>query len=151
MNDFKGGISVRDLYRCRCRCVPPEPGVYCVVRKSSKLPGFHTPSTAGWFHGLDPSYPDQFVKDNWVRGAQIIYVGKAAGQNGLRQRICQLVKFGFGHAVGHRGGRLLWHLNDWETLQVFWLCNPNAADLETSLINQFREIYGERPFANLKK
>jgi len=43
-----------------------------------------------------------------------MYVGKAAGQKGLKGRLRQLIDFGFGKCIGHRGGRLLWHLEDSE-------------------------------------
>jgi hypothetical protein len=107
-------------------------------------------SKAGWFTGLDPSYSADVVTSAWVPNAKIVYVGKGAGKNGLRQRVGQLIDFGFGKAVGHRGGRLLWHLEDHRALRVFWMECPrkNAEKLKKQLIARFKMMHAARPFAN---
>lgn len=153
LSELAGGSLLRVLHRTRYAGVPVGCGVYILLRKSSSRPKFRGESKAGWFKNLDPSYPPNVVKEAWVSGAQIVYVGKAAGANGLKQRIRQLVDFGFGKAIGHRGGRLLWHLPDHATLRLHWKrCGRSRADrLETLFINQFRSIYGRRPFANRAK
>jgi hypothetical protein len=150
---FAGGASVGTLFANRYRDVPRRCGVYLLVREDSTLPRFLRQSKAGWFKGLDPSYPAALVTSAWIRKAKIVYVGKAAGKNGLRQRIRQLVDFGFGKAVGHRGGRLLWHLKDHRALKLFWLECPkeNADALESQLIARFRHTHAARPFANRSK
>ena len=87
-----------------------------ILRGSDSRPRFRAKSTGGWFKGKDPSYKPEVALKNWVEGAQVMYVGKAAGQKGLKGRLCQLIDFGFGKCVGHRGGRLLWHLEESEKL-----------------------------------
>ena len=126
---------------------------YVLVRGVMTQPRFRRRSKAGWFKNLDPSYDIAEVRDAWVSSARIVYVGKAAGAKGLKQRIRQLVDFGFGKPIGHRGGRMLWHLPDYQKLQVRWRrCSRSQADrLETCLIGQFRDLYGKRPFANRTK
>jgi hypothetical protein len=94
------------------------------------------------------------VEDAWVPNARIVYVGTAAGASGLRDRVRPLIQFGFGKAVGHRGGRLLWHLRDHRKLKVFWQDSPReeADRLETQFIAQFKRAHhGRRPFANRNK
>jgi hypothetical protein len=84
----------------------------------------------------------------------MVYVGKAAGRKGLKGRICQLLDFGFGKPVGHRGGRLLWHLKDSGELLVRWgICDAQETDdAETDAIRHFKLAYGGRsPFANMAK
>ncbi len=49
---------------------------------------------------------------------------------------------------------MLWHLTDWEELQVRWMECPHLSpeDLETELIARFRQEHPERrPFANRNK
>lgn len=153
MSGFAGARSLRQLHKSRCADVPVGCGVYVLLRESSSHPRFRSKSNAGWFKGLDPSYPISIAKEAWAPGAQVVYVGKAAGAMGLRQRLRQLVDFGFGKPIGHRGGRLLWHLSDHAALRVHWKrCGGSQADrLETRLINHFRKIHGKRPFANRAK
>lgn len=110
-------------------------------------------STAGWFKGINPSYPWVELAPNWVKNVGIVYIGKAGGSRGLRQRIKQLIDFAYGKPIGHRGGRMLWHLSDWTDLTIqWWICEPGAADaLESQLIDKFRSVHGMRPFANMNK
>jgi hypothetical protein len=57
-----------------------------------------------------------------------------------------------GKAIGHWGGRLLWHLSESDTLFVRWRsCSPAEADAaETSATNDLKAAYNHRrPYANL--
>ncbi|MCW0131868.1 hypothetical protein [Burkholderia pseudomallei] len=129
LDSFASGSSVRRLGETNCRDVPTAAGVYVVIRPAAGVPRFMRTSGAGRFKGLDPSYPAQTVSDVWVPGATLVYIGKAAGARGLRQRLSELVRFAYGANVGHRGGRLLWHLPDWEELLVRWqVCPRQSAD-----------------------
>jgi hypothetical protein len=118
------------------------------------MPEFLQKSTGGAFKKKDPSCPPEFVREKWVQGARVVYVGKAAGRKGLQRRLDDLVSFGYGKAVGHWGGRLLWHLPEKEKLLVRWrTCPGDEADsAETKAIKDFKDVHGEkRPFANLAK
>jgi hypothetical protein len=60
----------------------------------------------------------------------------------------------YAKAIGHRGGRLLWHLKDSGDLLVRWrTCAAGEADsAETAAIACFKEAHdGRRPFANRNK
>ena len=150
---FSGLTPVFELWETRYRTIPKEHGVYLVRGLSATEPAFRLKSEAGWFKGKDPSYPLAVVEQNWVKGASIVYIGKAGGASGLRQRVGQLIDFAYGKPIGHRGGRMLWHLADWKNLRLQWMvCQPGLADeLESRLIEQFRQQYGLRPFANMVK
>lgn len=150
---FSGLTTAFELWESRYRTVPKEHGVYLVRRLSTTPHVFLQRSEAGWFKGEDPSYPLEIVEQNWVLGASVVYIGKAGGTRGLRQRVGQLIDFAYGKPIGHRGGRLLWHLADWKNLQIQWrVCDCGLADgVESELIERFRQKYGVRPFANLVK
>jgi len=148
---FEAPVTVAVLHRKTCAQVPTESGVYVVIRESGRLPKFLEHGTGGWFQGIDPNYPLAQVQESWVDGATIVYIGKAAGRQGLRQRLRQLVRFGYGEPVGHRGGRMLWQLRNSRTLKVRWrLCSRSEArTAEVRSIAAFKAAHdGRRPFAN---
>src|SRR6266852_2965521 len=151
--DFTRPIALAQLYRTRCAQLPTACGVYVVLRSCAGVPEFLFKSDAGWFKGQNPTYPAEVVRANWIPAATVVYVGKAAGQKGFRARVRQLVDFGFGKPVGHRGGRLLWHLADFGELQLCWReCPGSRADsVETSMIADFRAVHCANPFANMAK
>ncbi len=94
-----------------------------------------------------------FLKANWVDDATILYVGEGNGRKGLKQRLWQFIQFGMGKSIGHRGGRLIWHLKNHRQLLVRWKFTPkeNPENVETRMIQQFRSAHGVRPFANVHK
>jgi len=125
-----------------------------IIRPSDSAPHFLRKSPGGWFKELDPSYPLNVVHANWVDGAHVMYVGMTGADGGLRSRLCQFFDFGAGKRVGHRGGRLLWHLQDSGELLVRWrTCAASKADsAEDDAINSFKSAHeGRRPFANMTK
>lgn len=139
LTGFSAITSIEILQRTRCSFVPPLPGVYVVLRPSRKRPVFLERSGAGWFQGKDPSYESSIVFKKWVAPATVLYVGKGDGQGGLQRRLREFVDFGYGKAVGHRGGRLVWHLKDYRSLQVRWMPTPdrNPRDVKNRLIKVF--------------
>jgi hypothetical protein len=153
LRQFSKPVTVAQLHRSRCSELPIACGVYVVFRPRASVPMFLPKSSAGWFKGKDPSYPADVVKAKWVARATVVYVGKTVSKKGLRGRVRALADFAFGKPVGHRGGRPLWHLADWEQLQVLWREYPAARvdAMETSLIATFRGVHDARPFANMVK
>lgn len=152
---FVGVRTIRELQATRCRDVPQDPGVYLVVRQSSRVCAFSTRSCGGWFKGEDPGLPVSQLRQHWVDKAMVIYVGKAGGGRSkahLQQRLRAYMRFGAGEPVGHRGGRLIWQLEDCLDLIVCWRPSgdQDAALTESELIRKFADIYGRRPFANLR-
>ena len=151
---FSEPIRLAELHQTRYASVPAHAGIYLIEREPESAPEFRMLSTGGWFKGQDPNCALDIIQANWVDGAQILYIGKAAGKKGLKGRLRQLVDFGCGKPVGHRGGRLLWHLQDSEDLLVRWRnCTTDEADrAETTAIADFRRSHrGQRPFANMNK
>jgi hypothetical protein len=153
LNGFSERINIGVLRETRCFGVPPDFGIYLIVRASDCIPEFLPRSTGGRFKKKDPTCPPEFVRKNWVESAHVVYIGKAAGRKGLRRRLYELVAFGYGEAIGHWGGRLLWHLPEREKLLVQWQIWPSADAnrAETAAISNFRNVHNDRrPFANLR-
>ena len=151
---FSEPVTIDQLRSTRCSGIPAKPGVYVITFESGDEPLFLNESTGGWFKGQNPSYSPDVVERNWVKGASVVYVGMTRARKGLRGRLRQLLDFGSGSPVGHRGGRLLWHLQDSGQLQVRWrTCATNEADwAESSAIACFKAIHdGKRPYANMLK
>lgn len=151
---FSEPIIIGELRRTRCANAPANAGIYLIERASDGMPKFLVASTAGWFNGQDPNCTPDIIRAKWVVGAHVVYVGKAAGRKGLKSRLRQLIDFGCGKSVAHRGGRLLWHLQDSEELVVRWrTCTADEADrAETAAIADFKRSHGGmRPFANMNK
>jgi len=137
---------------------PQASGVYVVVRSRPTPPAFLAASPAGWFKGLDPSYPGGRLEAAWVDGSAIVYVGKAGrapgSRRGLRARLREYAAFGSGKAVGHRGGRAIWHLDDYAQLLVAWretAPGRRASDEESEMLADFITHHaGRLPFANMR-
>jgi hypothetical protein len=126
-------------------------GVYVVYRESLQMPEWLDWSPAGTWRG-DPTVPREVLVANWVKGANVINIGKAKhGQ--LRTRLGAYCSFGAGGKGRHYGGRLIWQLKDSADLLVAWLVITdlviNPREVERDMIDTFRVAYGKRPFANL--
>ncbi|HLW58749.1 MAG TPA: hypothetical protein VKV57_02360 [bacterium] len=143
---FEEFVTVRDLLGDRAKRIPHASGVYVMLRDSDDPPQFLDRSKAGRFRGKDPTVAIKVLEENWVKGAQILYVGEARD---LRQRVRQLIDFGAGKAVGHHGGRFLWQVKGADGFMIAWQIDDHPREAERRLIGEFRAAYGKRPFANL--
>ncbi|MEV4683514.1 hypothetical protein [Streptomyces kurssanovii] len=136
--------------------VPAEGGVSVVLRSSLGPPRFLTTSPAGRRRQRDPSVPPEQLALEWVEGAHVLYIGKAAAgeraEHGLRGRLRQYARSGTGSA-GHWGGRYIWQLDDSSALLVAWCLTPDLdpAHAEADLIDEFVRLHGKPPFANLRR
>jgi hypothetical protein len=144
---FVGFVSVAQL----ASEPPPESGVYAVVREATNAPRFLDRSPASWFKGQDPTVSIERLDAEWVADAQTLYLGKASS---LSERIGLLVEFsnaGRDRSVFHKGGRLLWQLEDGQELLVAWRVEPDFEGVEADLQGEFIDTYGRLPFANLRR
>lgn len=150
---FEGFIPL-DQVRSSLLQVPAEFGIYIVVWPSGSAAKFRKRSKAGWFKDEDPSYPVAVLGFRWVSDAGVIYVGKAGptARRTLRRRISELIRFGSGERVAHRGGRALWQLEGiWDARIAWKVVRDNPADAERTLIGQFEQKFGRMPFANFRR
>ena len=79
------------------------------------------------------------------------WVREAAKANHVKpsELIRQLIDFGAGKNVGHRGGRYLWQLPSPSELIVCWRQAGSPRSMESALLHGFRDRYGALPFANI--
>lgn len=152
---FGGFRSFAQLMRSGCAEVPDVSGIYMVVRDPTALPVFSSKSKGGHFKGKDPTVELTILERNWVCGAAVLYIGQAGGRGSsstLRKRLKRYLRFGAGQPVGHWGGRLIWQLEDVDSLLFCWrpAVGVDARELERELIQEFANNFGTRPFANLQ-
>jgi len=157
---FIGGVRISELQRSGAKArrtgpdVPRAPGVYVIVRKSARPVRFSRASCGGWFKQRNPALPLATLKERWVAGAKILYIGKAGGPTQsatLHSRLWVYMRFGLGEACAHWGGRCIWQLVDAGDLLVYWKPTPTQTPrrVEKTLLEAFVQRYGQRPFANL--
>lgn len=149
LEGFEGFVRIGDLGKPSACCeLPAKPGVYLVIGESALAPVFVE---------REDGYPIEELRDRWVFGATIIYIGKAGDaeqKTTLRRRISAYMRQGNGHrSAGHRGGRSIWQLEDCDDLLVAWkvLDNEAPAIVESMLLDAFRACFGKLPFANRRR
>ena len=100
-----------------------------------------------------PSTTIATLNSVWVPGARVVYVGKAAGRQGLRGRLNAYRRQGQGRNAGHSGGGYIWQLADSDQLLVAWrtVSEPPPGRAEAELIAEFSALHGALPFANRKR
>lgn len=151
---FTGFITIEEL-KTSTKDVPQQAGVYLVLRDIESEPEFLDINPAGLPDGKKPTQEVTKLKKKWVEGARILYIGKSGGSNKkatLRSRINQFVQFGLGLSDQHWGGRYVWQLKDSHQLLLCWKITGENDPIETkqSLMNEFQEQHGTKPFANIR-
>lgn len=149
-NGFCGFVTVGQLMASP-NLVPPESGVYMILRDNSNTPEFLNIGTGGFFKGQNPNVSIEELHDNWISDSPVLYIGKAS--TSLKKRLRDYMRFGAGKSAGHYGGRYIWQLADNRDLIVCWKpisdCDPQQ--IEAEMIQMFKKEHsGRRPFANLK-
>lgn len=144
---FDGFIPVRILRESKY-IIPDVNGVYVVLRISDKVPVFLEKGSAKVLEDKDPNVPIEVLAAKYVSGSQTVYIGKATN---LRNRLGQLLRFGVGLCINHWGGRYLWQLADAEDLLVAWkvITSENPREVESRMMNDFKNKHGKLPFANI--
>ena len=129
--------------------VPRQRGVLLVLNPTPEKPEWSPESVGGHFNGKDPTVTSIYLEKNWVNGATILYVGHTPKRT-LYERIPELIKFGSGRSIGHRGGRILWQLENHNDLLICWLVHENPVAMRKKILREFKSKYNVLPFANLK-
>lgn len=152
---FCGGETIAGL-QSTCAAVPEGRGIYIVARRSRKPVRFLAKSTGGKFKQRDPTVDEHQLRTRWLAAPAVLYVGKAGATDqatSLRARLHSYMQFGLGRPCAHWGGRYIWQLSDARELLVFWKATPRVEPkvAESKLLSEFRDIYGQLPFANLRR
>ena len=150
-NGFQGFHSMQAL-RNNPSLIPLQKGVYFILRKEDHKPHFLAVGSGGHFKGKNPNVSIATLTENWVEYSQVIYIGKAGGENSgatLQSRLNQYLKFGQGKPVGHWGGRFIWQIADSDNLIICWKTLPDMEprQVESNLIEQFVSLYGKHSFS----
>jgi hypothetical protein len=150
---FVGFVTVAQLRADACAPAPTRPGIYVVLRASDAPPRFLRDSPAGWFKGVDPTETVRVLRARWVPGTPLLYVGKATAgshqRRHLRKRLAELLDFGAGRPIGHRGGRYLWQIEGSDGFLVAWRPDEDPTAAENEVLRAFVAGYGAYPFANV--
>lgn len=149
---FIGFKTIGELWKDKS-CIPKVIGIYMVLNKVNN-PGFLFPGEGGFFDGKDPNVSLDELELNYVDNSLVIYIGKAgnlSGQVTLRSRISKYLRFGQGKNASHWGGRYIWQLRNYMNLVFCWKPTPDSdpREIEKSLLKQYFNQFGRRPFANL--
>jgi hypothetical protein len=74
---------------------PPDRGSYAVLVEGIK-PEFIEVSRGGHFKGKDPSVEISALREKWIHGASVVYIGKAEN---MQRRLRKFCLFGAGAAI----------------------------------------------------
>ena len=113
--------TLAELHQTKCGSLPCQPGIYRVL------------------------VPEKYAQ---CTDKTVLYIGKANGRGGLRQRVLQYVKYGWGTAVNHKGGRAIWQVKDYPLLLLEYEVCENCEQREHELLAAYKKESGTYPLAN---
>ena len=148
---FTGFEKVTDLGNA-CANVPKEAGVYMILLPGdTEQPAFCVPGKGASANKIKPQSIEE-LKNRWVPGTRIVYIGKAGGpkyKTTLKARLQAYMRFGNDIKAAHRGGRSIWQLKNIDDCLVVWRVAPeDPKGCESCLLKKFKAIYKKLPFAN---
>jgi hypothetical protein len=150
---FEGFLTLGSLME-KNSPVPKAKGIYFILYTQNEKPEFVETGSGGFYKDMDPNVPIDELHENWVENTIVLYIGRAGkgiGNTTLRDRLRQYFSFGRGKRTGHRGGRYVWQIKNYDELIVCWkkVFGEDPRDVEAALIKEFYDTYRKRPFANL--
>lgn len=138
--------TLETLYRFECRGIPNEPGVYWVLAPKGMDIRFGPVSSTQTAPLYSPDLLTQKYAD--CQDKQILYIGKAGGRKGLRQRLLQYMRYGWDQGTNHKGGRAIWQIQDAGMLLLTYEPCPDCVLQEHQLLHEYRNANGCYPLAN---
>lgn len=160
----KGFRPVRTVAALQAEGVPDSPesgscGVYALVRPECSPPEFIAPEEAKEVGNVIRPWSVSRLREKWVDGAQLLYIGVAGRKNprALRLRLRNLVRHSLGKTSSngpHKGGEILWQVKGWPEFEVVVLPTddpPVPRESEVALIDEFRQALEVLPFANRQR
>lgn len=139
-------VTVKELCCNNCSSIPDVPGVYWILAPEGMPILFHERE----YHPKAQIYPFEKLHDKFERCTEhkTLYIGKAEGTHGLRQRLKQYMDYGQGKGNVHRGGRAIWQIENSDLLLVAYEVCKHPAAQEHQLLQEYREQNGTYPLAN---
>lgn len=138
--------TLEELHRTKCRALPCQPGIYRVRVPEKLLVSFvENPNDL-----YAKSYPVAVLEQKYGQctDKNVLYIGKANGCGGLQQRVLQYVKYGWGTAANHKGGRAIWQVKDYPLLLLEYEVCENCEQREHELLAAYKRENGVYPLAN---
>lgn len=143
---------IKSLYDYGFSNIPNEKGVYMVLKP--KNIGINILPTTTAIHDYEDKtmlYDTNELNTKYERTDKtVLYIGKAGGNNKLRGRIRQLVRYGYGEADNHRGGRAIWQIENNKDLLIGYFVYNSPESKEKQLLEIYKGQYGVLPLANWK-
>ena len=95
-------------------------------------------------------YPVEKLSSKYkdCKNQKILYIGKADGKKGLRQRLKQYMNYGWDKATNHKGGRAIWQIEDAGLLLLAFEECEDAEVREKQLLADYKAKNGSYPLAN---
>lgn len=125
-------------------------GIYIIVRPESfQDVCFEERSAAGRYKGKNPTVTIEKLKNKWVDGADVLYIGKS--ETSVQKRMQQHRDFWYGEAVPAWGGRIIAQLQNFGNLEVWYFPCDIPKNMEHTLLKEFEAKYKQLPFANFKR
>lgn len=153
LNQFINWNSFEELKNLGFADIPNEKGLYIVKRPQTMNVEFNAHTTAiSEFRGKNMLYDiDSLLSKFEMTDKETLYIGKAGGKvNLLRQRIRQLVRYGYGLTNNHRGGRAIWQITNNKSLLLSYIKCDTPEKYEKELLEDYFHINGVLPLANWK-
>lgn len=139
-------VTVNQLCRNRCSSIPDLPGIYWILAPEGMPIVFHDRA----YHSKGQIYPPEKLYHKFEHCAEhkTLYIGKAEGKHGLRQRLKQYMDYGRGQGKIHRGGRAIWQIENADFLLVAYEVCKQPGVQEHQLLREYRAQNGTYPLAN---
>lgn len=143
--------TIEELHENGCANIPQQEGLYIVMAPSDFEITFLPNTTATTeFGDRSMIYQTEVLQSKFERSdRKILYIGKADGaHNTLRERIRQLIRYGYCEAFNHRGGRAFWQIENSKNLLIGYNVCEHARELERVALMEYYATYGTYPVAN---
>lgn len=142
--------TIQHLRDTHCYDIPRKPGMYTIIVPLGFQVRFLNVTTAiENFKGINLLYPPDELQTKFERGdRRILYIGKAAGRQGLRQRLRQMIRYGWGEGTNKRGGRAIWQIENCYSLLVGYCECDNPRIAENEALRGYFNTFDILPVAN---
>jgi hypothetical protein len=144
-------MTFEQLYVNGYTGVPLECGVYVVrIPDNFNVEILETTTAITEYRGRNLLYNATMLRDKYAISIDknILYYGKANRNGGLRARVKEFVRYGYGETSNHRGGRAIWQIRNNKQLLIEFIPCENAEAEEQRLLNEYRSYNNTFPLAN---